>query len=105
MYFDLIISFIFSEAGGITRLIFHENCSDSIYSPVIKDLIEELGRSDNQEIARILRKIRDLKRTLNFSGKGIRSSSGSADYQNDFWNFLASVKVKLNVFRSFSESD
>lgn len=68
-----------------------ENCSDSIHSPVIKDLIEELDSSDNQEIARTLRKIRDLKRTPNFSGKGIRSSSGSADYQNDFRNFLASV--------------
>lgn len=65
-----------------------ENCSDSIHSPVIKDLSEELDNSDNQKMAENPTENQRSKKYSEFLGKRYSEFLGKRGLPKRFSEFL-----------------
>lgn len=77
-----------------------ENCSDSIHSPVIKDISEELDSSDNQEMADIPTENQRSKKYSEFLGKRYSEFLGKRGLPKRFSEFLGK---RLGQIKRFSE--
>lgn len=77
-----------------------ENCSDSIHSPVIKDLSEELDNSDNQKMAENPTENQRSKKYSEFLGKRYSEFLGKRGLPKRFSEFLGK---RLGQIKRFSE--